>query len=132
MIDLRHPLTVLSSCLPWQQIEASVSHLFMRKARDGQPMPELDLFGPVVSPVSATAPASAACPSNAGRPRVALRIMIALQYLKHAFNESDESVVQRWRETPRWQYFSGCAYYEDRQPCCTWNLKPPMSRMRPF
>jgi IS5 family transposase len=33
MIDLRHPLCVLSSRMPWQQIEASVSHLFMRKAR---------------------------------------------------------------------------------------------------
>lgn len=38
-------------------------------------------------------------------------------YLKHAFNESDESLVERWRETPRWQYFSGSAYYEDRLPC---------------
>jgi hypothetical protein len=25
--------------------------------------------------------------------------MIALLYLKHAFNESDEGVVQRWSET---------------------------------
>lgn len=34
-----------------------------------------------------------------------------------AFNESDEGVVARWADTPRWQFFSGCAYYEDRQPC---------------
>ncbi|TSE29267.1 hypothetical protein Ttaiw_02339 [Tepidimonas taiwanensis] len=46
-----------------------------------------------------------------------LRVTISLLYLKHAFNESDEGVVQRWRDTPRWQYFSGCAYYEDRLPC---------------
>ncbi|MCX7663810.1 MAG: IS5 family transposase, partial [Tepidimonas fonticaldi] len=46
-----------------------------------------------------------------------LRVMIALLYLKHAFNESDEGVVERWRDTPRWQYFSGLAYYEDRLPC---------------
>lgn len=48
--------------------------------------------------------------SNAGRPRVLLRIMIALLYLKHAFNESDEGEVERWGETPSWQFFSGCAY----------------------
>lgn len=48
--------------------------------------------------------------SNAGRPRLLLRIMIALLYLKHAFNEPDEGVVARW------QFFSSCAYYEDRQP----------------
>ena len=109
MIDLRHPLAVLASRMPWQQIEASVSHLFVRKARAGVTMPDLDLFG--------EAPAVVGRKSNAGRPRVPLRIMISLLYLKHAFNESDEGVVQRWRDTPRWQYFSGLAYYEDRLPC---------------
>ncbi|MCH1880217.1 transposase [Alcaligenes ammonioxydans] len=43
--------------------------------------------------------------------------MISLLYLKHAFNESDEGVVERWADTPRWQFFSGQSYYEDRQPC---------------
>jgi IS5 family transposase len=43
--------------------------------------------------------------------------MIALLYLKHAFNESDEGVVQRWADSPRWQFFSGMAYFEDRAPC---------------
>ncbi len=32
--------------------------------------------------------------SNAGRPRVPLRMMMALLYLKHAFNESDEGVEE--------------------------------------
>ena len=109
MIDLRHPLAVLSSRMPWQQIEASLSHLFMRKARSGVAMPDLDLFGEA-APVVARQ-------SNAGRPRVPLRIMISLLYLKHAYNESDEGVVARWADTPRWQFFSGCAYYDDRQPC---------------
>lgn len=109
MIDLRHPLAVLASRMPWQQIEASVAHLFSRKGRAGVAMPDLDLFGEQVQ--------RAAVPSNAGRPRVPLRVMIALLYLKHAFNESDEGVVARWADTPRWQFFSGCAYYEDRQPC---------------
>ena len=109
MIDLRHPLVVLSSRMPWQQIEASVSHLFVRKARAGVTMPDLDLFG--------EAPAVVGRKSNAGRPRVPLRIMIALLYLKHAFNESDEGVVERWGETPTWQFFSGQAYFEHHRPC---------------
>ena len=109
MIDLRHPLAVLSSRMPWQEIEARVAQVFSTKGRAGVAMPDLDLFGEQVrrAPVS----------SNAGRPRVPLRIMIALLYLKHAFNESDEGVVERWADTPRWQFFSGCAYYEDRRPC---------------
>lgn len=45
MIDLNHPLAVLASRMPWQQIEASVSHLISRKGRAGIPMPDLDLFG---------------------------------------------------------------------------------------
>ncbi len=109
MIDLRHPLAVLASRMPWQEIEARVAQLLSGKARTGVAMPELDLFGEQIqrTPVA----------SKAGRPRVPLRTMIALLYLKHAFNESDEGVVARWADTPRWQFFSGCAYYEDRPPC---------------
>jgi transposase, IS5 family len=109
MIDLRHPLAVLSSRMPWQQIEASLSHFFMRKARNGVAMPDLDLFG--------EAPAVAARQSHAGRPRVPLRNMILLLYLKRAFNESDEGVVARWAETPSWQFFSGAVYFEQTPPC---------------
>jgi IS5 family transposase len=43
--------------------------------------------------------------------------MIALLYLKHAFNESDEGVVERWGDTPTWQFFSGQAYFEHHRPC---------------
>jgi IS5 family transposase len=86
-----------------------VAQVFSRKGRAGAALPDLDLFGEQVQRVAVA--------SNAGRPRVPLRIMISLLYLKHAFNESDEGVVERWADTPRWQFFSGCAYYEDRQPC---------------
>ena len=61
MIDLRHPLAVLASRMPWQQIEASVSHLLSRKARTGTALPDLDLFGEQVTRVARL--------SNAGRPR---------------------------------------------------------------
>ena len=43
--------------------------------------------------------------------------MVSLLYLKHAYNESDEGVVERWSQTPAWQYFSGLEYFEDRLPC---------------
>lgn len=109
MIDLRHPLAVLASRMPWQEIEASVAHRFVRKAKADVAMADLDLFG--------EKPQRKGSVSKAGRPRVALRVMISLLYLKHAYNESDEGVVARWAETPRWQFFSGQAYYEDRQPC---------------
>ena len=109
MIDLRHPLAVLASRMPWQEIEARVARVFSRKGRTGVALPDLDLFGEQVQ--------LPAMPSNAGRPRVPLRVMFSLLYLKHAFNESDEGVVARWADTPRWQFFSGSAYYEDRPPC---------------
>ena len=33
--------------------------------------------------------------------------MVGLHYLKHTFNESDESFLDRWQENPYWQYFCG-------------------------
>lgn len=45
-----------------------------------------------------------------GRPGIATRLMVGLHYLKHAFDESDESVVARWVENPYWQYFCGFDY----------------------
>ena len=43
--------------------------------------------------------------------------MISLLYLKHAFNESHEGVVERVAETPTCQYLSGKKYVEHRWPC---------------
>ncbi|MFN9503897.1 MAG: IS5/IS1182 family transposase, partial [Rubrivivax sp.] len=36
MIDLRHPLAVLASRMPWQEIEASIAHAFAKKVRAGK------------------------------------------------------------------------------------------------
>jgi IS5 family transposase len=82
MIDLRHPLAVLASRMPWQEIEASLAHRFARQAKAGKKIEDIDLFG-------ATVVLSGAGVSNAGRPRLPLRLMASLLYLKHAFNESD-------------------------------------------
>lgn len=51
-----------------------------------------------------------------GRPGVNTRMMVGLMYLKHAFDESDESVVARWVENPYWQYFCGCKYMQHELP----------------
>jgi IS5 family transposase len=51
-----------------------------------------------------------------GRPGVNTRLMVGLMYLKHTFDESDESVVARWVENPYWQYFCGCQYMQHDLP----------------
>ncbi len=51
-----------------------------------------------------------------GRPGVPIRLMVGLHYLKHAFNESDEAVVERWVENPYWQYFCGEEYFRHEMP----------------
>lgn len=40
-----------------------------------------------------------------GRLGIPIRLMVGLHYLKHAFDESDETVVARWVENPYWQCF---------------------------
>lgn len=109
MIDLRQPLAVLTSHMPWQALEARVAQTFSRRAHTGEALPDLDLFGEQVKRSTRQ--------SNAGRPRVPLRTMIALLYLKHAFNLSDEAIVERWSDSPNFQYFSGLAHFEPRLPC---------------
>jgi len=110
MVDPRHPLAVLGRRMPWAQIESSLAPLFARKARSGKLMADADLFG-------TTAYVAAAGISRAGRPRLPIRLMVSLLYLKHAFNESDESVVERWSENVVWQIFSGMEYYQSKLPC---------------
>jgi IS5 family transposase len=110
MIDMRHPLVVLATRMPWAEIEASLAPLLAHKDRSGRVIQDADLFGP-------TAQLAGAGLSNAGRPRLALRLMVALLYLKHAFNLSDEELCERWSENVVWQFFSGMAYYEPRLPC---------------
>ena len=51
-----------------------------------------------------------------GRPGNAIRLMVGLHYLKHAFDESDESVIERWVENPYWQYFCGFDYMQHECP----------------
>ena len=110
MIDMRHSLAVLATRMPWAEIEAALAPLLAHKDRSGRLVQAADLFG-------ATAQLAGAGLSNAGRPRLPLRLMVALLYLKHAFNLSDEELCERWSENVVWQFFSGMAYYEPRLPC---------------
>lgn len=110
MINLRHPLAVLATRLPWSAIEAALAPKFERRERPGQVIEGQDLLGPTTALVGAGR-------SNAGRPRMPIRLMASLLYLKHSFNLSDEEVCERWSENPLWQFFSGREYYEHRLPC---------------
>jgi IS5 family transposase len=54
--------------------------------------------------------------SEKGRPGKPTRLLVGLHYLKHAFDESDESVVARLLENPYWQYFCGFEFFIHRLP----------------
>ena len=51
-----------------------------------------------------------------GRPGLPTRLMVGLHYLKYAFDESDESVVERLMENPYWQYFCGFDFFQHDMP----------------
>lgn len=110
MINLKDPLAVLATRLPWAQIEASLAPKFEHLDRAGNALESADLFGPVQVVVGAGQ-------SSAGRPRLSIRLMASLVYLKHSYNLSDEELVVRWSENVLWQFFSGMEYYEHRLPC---------------
>lgn len=52
-----------------------------------------------------------------GSPGVPTRLLVGLHYLKHAYHESDESVLEKWVENPYWQYFCGYEFFQHQLPC---------------
>ncbi len=54
---------------------------------------------------------------DVGRPGLPTRLMVGLHYLKYLFDESDESVVEKFVENPYWQFFCGGMYFEHELPC---------------
>jgi IS5 family transposase len=110
MVQPNHPLVVLASRMPWDEIEWKLNQLFQRKPRVVRELELEDMFGKHKVIMGGGV-------SPAGRKRLPFRLMVSLLYLKHAYNESDESVVERWSESPVWQSFSGRVYYEHRKPC---------------
>lgn len=103
MIDLRHPLAVLASRLPWVSIEAAVAPKVAHQAKPAKSVVGVDLagefegeFGGGISP--------------AGRPRLPMRLMVSLLYLKNNFNLSDEEPFgARPAAMPMPNNSSGCA-----------------------
>lgn len=55
-------------------------------------------------------------PSTTGNPATPSRMIVRLFYLKHAFNLSDEALIERWVENPYWQYFCGEQYLQHEFP----------------
>ena len=51
-----------------------------------------------------------------GRPSIPIRKIVGVVFLKRMFNESDESVVDRWKENPYWQYFCGEVNFQHNWP----------------
>ena len=55
--------------------------------------------------------------STEGRPAKAVRLMVGLLLLKQMYSQSDESVVERWKENPYWQQFCGMVDFQWELPC---------------
>ncbi len=51
-----------------------------------------------------------------------MRLMVGLLYLKHAYDESDETVCERWAQDVYFQFFCGEEYFQPRLPCDPTNL----------
>lgn len=54
--------------------------------------------------------------SGRGRPALSPRLVAGLLYLQHAFDASDEAVVNTWVENPYWQFFTGETYLQTEAP----------------
>lgn len=68
MIDLRHPLAVLATRLPWAETEAALAPLLQKAEREREIPDHVDLFGPSGGMIVA------AGVSPAGRPRLPIRL----------------------------------------------------------
>jgi IS5 family transposase len=55
------------------------------------------------------------CVDN-GRPSIPIRKIVGVILLQRAFNESDERIVEKWRENPYWQYFCGEVHFQHDWP----------------
>ena len=99
-LPLAPPWPVLARRMPWESLEKALAPTFAHRDRKGRSVPGHDLFGPTLEVAGAGV-------SPAGRPRLAIRLMVSLLYLKHAFDLSDEALVERWSENVLWQYFVG-------------------------
>jgi len=54
--------------------------------------------------------------SSTGRPALPPRLVAGLLYLQHAYDCSDEAIVNTWIENPYVQYFTGETYFQTEAP----------------
>jgi transposase, IS5 family len=66
MIDLRHPLAVLATRMPWAQTEASLTPLFAHRDRSGVLTRAFDLFGPAPKLAGAGVSVAGVCVCRSG------------------------------------------------------------------
>lgn len=105
-IDLHNPLVALSRRMPWDQIEALAPVLaHKRRSICGNNLyrSSLSIGGAGVT--------------NAGLRHRPIRLMVSLLYLKHAYNLSDEALVERWSQNVVWHYSSGMECCVPKLPC---------------
>ncbi len=107
MIDLRHGLVKLAGIMPWEKVCQAVES-YIPAAMPTDKAKGNGLFGDVVLAGKA---------SNAGQPALPTRLLVGLHYLKHAYDCSDDEVVERWAENPYWQFFTGEEFFQTKLPC---------------
>jgi transposase, IS5 family len=54
--------------------------------------------------------------TTTGRPALSPRLVAGLLYLQHAYDCSDEEIVNTWMENPYVQYFTGETYFQTEAP----------------
>jgi len=84
MIDMRHPLVVLTAQLPRARIEAVLAARFSHQERGARHERTVDFLGEYAAEFGGGV-------SNAGRPRLSIRLMASLVFLKNSFNLSTKS-----------------------------------------
>ena len=52
-----------------------------------------------------------------GRPALFTRLMVALHYIKHLYDLSDDLALAGFLENPYWQFFCGMDYFQHKLPC---------------
>jgi IS5 family transposase len=52
-----------------------------------------------------------------GRPALSTRLLVALHYIKHLYDLSDDLVLAGFLENPYWQFFCGMDYFQHKLPC---------------
>jgi len=95
MVDLLHPLAVLTKRMSWAAIETAIAPKLARAARPTKQASGEDLLGEFAREFGGGV-------GPAGRLRLPIRLIASLLYLKNSFNLSEEELVECWGENVQW------------------------------